>query len=95
MDAGGRATHGAVAEKLDDRAAVTGIGKARTFHSARVVKLVDTGDLKSPDLNSRAGSSPAPGTIYPPNMYNLLVYHLEKVLCGSSTIKEHSALKRK
>ena len=27
-----------------------------------MVELVDTGDLKSPDLNSRAGSSPAPGT---------------------------------
>lgn len=24
--------------------------------------MVDIGDLKSPDLNSRAGSSPAPGT---------------------------------
>lgn len=24
--------------------------------------MVDTGDLKSPDLNSRAGSSPALGT---------------------------------
>ena len=30
---------------------------------ARVVKLVDTGDLKSPDRLGRAGSSPAPGTI--------------------------------
>src|SRR4051812_42106659 len=30
---------------------------------AWVVKLVDTGDLKSPDLNGRAGSSPAPGTM--------------------------------
>ena len=30
---------------------------------ARVVKLVDTGDLKSPDRKGRAGSSPAPGTI--------------------------------
>ena len=30
---------------------------------ARVVKLVDTGDLKSPDHCDRAGSSPAPGTI--------------------------------
>ena len=29
---------------------------------ARVVELVDTQDLKSCDLNSRAGSSPAPGT---------------------------------
>ena len=29
---------------------------------ARVVKLVDTGDLKSPDHCDRAGSSPAPGT---------------------------------
>ena len=31
---------------------------------ARVVKLVDTGDLKSPGHCGRAGSSPAPGTIY-------------------------------
>lgn len=31
-------------------------------HLARVVKLVDTGDLKSPDHCDRAGSSPAPGT---------------------------------
>ena len=30
---------------------------------ARVVKLVDTGDLKSPGHCGRAGSSPAPGTI--------------------------------
>lgn|GEM_PF-5670703 len=30
---------------------------------AGVVKLVDTGDLKSPDLNSRGGSIPLPGTI--------------------------------
>ena len=30
--------------------------------SARVVKLVDTGDLKSPGHRGRAGSSPAPGT---------------------------------
>ena len=30
--------------------------------AARVVKLVDTGDLKSPDHCDRAGSSPAPGT---------------------------------
>ena len=29
---------------------------------ARVVELVDTGDLKSPDHCDRAGSSPAPGT---------------------------------
>ncbi len=33
------------------------------FPLARVVKLVDTGDLKSPDHCDRAGSSPAPGTI--------------------------------
>ena len=32
------------------------------FPSARVVKLVDTGDLKSPGHCGRAGSSPAPGT---------------------------------
>jgi hypothetical protein len=31
---------------------------------ARVVKLVDTRDLKSLDRNGRAGSSPAPGTNY-------------------------------
>ena len=31
---------------------------------ARVVKLVDTGDLKSPDHCDRAGSSPAPGTTH-------------------------------
>ncbi len=27
--------------------------------------MVDTGDLKSPDLYGRAGSSPAPGTFGP------------------------------
>ena len=43
----------------------------KTFRYARVVELVDTGDLKSPDLNSRAGSSPAPGTTY-----SLLINHL-------------------
>ena len=32
--------------------------------NAWVVKLVDTRDLKSRDLNGRAGSIPAPGTIY-------------------------------
>ena len=32
--------------------------------AARVVKLVDTGDLKSPAYRKRAGSSPAPGTIF-------------------------------
>ena len=37
---------------------------ARPLHPtfARVVKLVDTGDLKSPGHCGRAGSSPAPGT---------------------------------
>ena len=41
-----------------------GILRARcTPLFARVVKLVDTGDLKSPDHCDRAGSSPAPGTI--------------------------------
>ena len=37
---------------------------ARPLHLtfARVVKLVDTGDLKSPGHCGRAGSSPAPGT---------------------------------
>ena len=40
-----------------------GILRARcTPILARVVKLVDTGDLKSPDHCDRAGSSPAPGT---------------------------------
>ncbi len=40
-----------------------GILRARcTSLSARVVKLVDTGDLKSPGHCGRAGSSPAPGT---------------------------------
>ena len=34
----------------------------RSRPHARVVKLVDTGDLKSPDHCDRAGSSPAPGT---------------------------------
>ena len=34
---------------------------SRCFGFARVVKLVDTGDLKSPG-ESHAGSSPAPGT---------------------------------
>ena len=33
----------------------------------RVVKLVDTGDLKSPAHCERAGSSPAPGTIFARN----------------------------
>ena len=36
---------------------------ARLRDLARVVKLVDTGDLKSPAHCERAGSSPAPGTI--------------------------------
>ncbi len=41
----------------------------RTFehqlnNSARVVKLVDTQDLKSCGLKGRAGSSPAPGTAF-------------------------------
>jgi hypothetical protein len=41
-----------------------GILRARcTPLFARVVKLVDTGDLKSPGHCGRAGSSPAPGTI--------------------------------
>ena len=31
---------------------------------ARVVELVDTGDLKSPGRLGRAGSSPAPGTTF-------------------------------
>ena len=35
---------------------------ARLRDLARVVKLVDTGDLKSPAHCERAGSSPAPGT---------------------------------
>ena len=44
-------------------AALRGILRARcTPILARVVKLVDTGDLKSPDHCDRAGSSPAPGT---------------------------------
>ena len=37
--------------------------RLRSRPLARVVKLVDTGDLKSPDHCDRAGSSPAPGTI--------------------------------
>ena len=46
------------------RLAVRGILRAAaSTRSARVVKLVDTGDLKSPDRRGRAGSSPAPGTI--------------------------------
>ena len=36
--------------------------RLRSRPSARVVKLVDTGDLKSPGHCGRAGSSPAPGT---------------------------------
>ena len=36
--------------------------RPQASHLARVVKLVDTGDLKSPDHCDRAGSSPAPGT---------------------------------
>ena len=44
------------------RGNVRGILRALQFSlSARVVKLVDTGDLKSPDRLGRAGSSPAPG----------------------------------
>ena len=44
-------------------AVTRGILRARcTSLSARVVKLVDTGDLKSPGHCGRAGSSPAPGT---------------------------------
>ena len=41
------------------------VGAARTevFRFARVVKLVDTRDLKSLDHCDRAGSIPAPGTI--------------------------------
>ena len=40
-----------------------GILRARsTTRLARVVKLVDTGDLKSPGHCGRAGSNPAPGT---------------------------------
>ena len=34
--------------------------------AARVVELVDTGDLKSPAYCKRAGSSPAPGTTFNP-----------------------------
>ena len=42
-----------------------GILRARcTSLFARVVKLVDTGDLKSPGHCGRAGSSPAPGTTF-------------------------------
>ena len=42
-----------------------GILRARcTPLVARVVKLVDTGDLKSPGHCGRAGSSPAPGTTH-------------------------------
>ena len=38
---------------------------ALSLHSnARMAKLVDARDLKSLDLNGRAGSTPAPGTIY-------------------------------
>ena len=44
-------------------AVARGILRARcTPLFARVVKLVDTGDLKSPGHCGRAGSSPAPGT---------------------------------
>jgi hypothetical protein len=39
-------------------------GQIATLPNARVVKLVDTGDLKSPDLSGRAGSIPASGTMY-------------------------------
>ena len=39
---------------------------------ARVVELVDTQDLKSCDLNSRAGSSPAPGTKFLISMKKLI-----------------------
>ena len=35
---------------------------AQAFHLARVAELVDAGDLKSPGVTPRAGSSPAPGT---------------------------------
>ena len=37
-------------------------GAFKNYYPARVVKLVDTGDLKSPDYCSRAGSIPASGT---------------------------------
>ena len=38
---------------------------------ARVAELVDAGDLKSPGVAPRAGSSPAPGTKDPTNIKNL------------------------
>jgi hypothetical protein len=41
---------------------------------ARVVKLVDTRDLKSLDRNGRAGSSPAPGTNF--HSINSITYPL-------------------
>ncbi len=41
--------------------------------AARVVKLVDTGDLKSPDHCDRAGSIPAPGTI----SYKTMTYKIK------------------
>jgi hypothetical protein len=38
-----------------------------------MAKLVDARDLKSLDLNGRAGSTPAPGTIYYSFINNILV----------------------
>ncbi len=78
MDAGVRAKQDARAEKLVQRVALINLQVANNLREqntpeyARVVKLVDTGDLKSPDHCDRAGSSPAPGTtsyidLYPVN----------------------------
>lgn len=36
----------------------------KVLYDARMVKSVDTGDLKSPGYCSCAGSSPAPGTTF-------------------------------
>ena len=47
---------------------------------ARVVELVDTGDLKSPGHCDRAGSSPAPGTIL--TVANTLNYFRDLFTCS-------------
>ena len=69
MHAGALTASGTVVGKLAQCEALTGVvnllvsAGMMPLVDARVVKLVDTGDLKSPDHCDRAGSSPAPGTI--------------------------------
>ena len=49
--------------------------------AARVVKLVDTGDLKSPDHCDRAGSIPAPGTNKNKGLMNISLILSTKCFC--------------